>query len=249
MDWLSPERYASELPAEAARLATAACRREPTAVVPTCPDWTVRDLVTHVGTGHRYAAGVIERAATEPVPYRLEEAPADQAAWGEWLATGARRLTGAVQERGFESPAWTFLPAHQTAGFWLRRMLHDEIIHRFDAEPAGEVAPDLAADGISDLLLVFAAATGQASTDPRWRQLTGSGESLLFSATDTTDRWHISLTPSGIAWRAAEAPADVTCRAPVAELLLILNRRRPPTPDQIHGDRTLLDRWLALTRF
>ena len=28
-----------------------------TAPVPTCPEWTVRDLVTHVGSGHRWSAG------------------------------------------------------------------------------------------------------------------------------------------------------------------------------------------------
>jgi hypothetical protein len=27
---------------------------EPQAPVPTCPEWTVRDLVTHVGPGHRF---------------------------------------------------------------------------------------------------------------------------------------------------------------------------------------------------
>jgi uncharacterized protein (TIGR03083 family) len=245
MAWLSPQRYASELEAQTARLAAAVSRLSPAAVVPTCPDWTVRDLVSHVGTGHRYAAGIVEQAATEPVSYRIQEAPAEQPAWGDWLAAGAGRLNDAVRRRGFDGKVWTFQPQHQTAGFWLRRMVHDEIVHRFDAEPDGELAPELAADGIADLLLVFETVVGPASG----RQLTGTGETLLFSATDTADRWHIALVPTGFAWRDAEAPADVTCRAPVTDLLLILNRRRAPRADQVHGDRALLDRWLELTRF
>jgi uncharacterized protein (TIGR03083 family) len=249
MAWLSPQRYASELEAQTAWLAAAVSRLSPAAVVPKCPDWTVRDLVSHVGTGHRYAAGIIEQAATGPVSYQIREAPAEQAAWGDWLAAGARRLNGAVRERGFDGRVWTWQPAHQTAGFWLRRMVHDEIVHRFDVEPDGELAAEVAADGIADLLLVFETNSGPDSDDPSRRQLAGTGETLLFSATDTADRWHVSLVPTGIAWRTAEATADVTCRAPVTDLLLILNRRRAPRAAQVHGDRALLDRWLELTRF
>lgn len=249
MQWLSPERYASELEAETARLAAAVSRQPPSAVVPDCPDWTVRDLVAHVGTGHRYAAGVIEQAATEPVPYQIQQPPAEQAAWSDWLGAGAQRLNAAVRKEGFEAEVWTFLPAHHTAGFWLRRMVHDEIVHRFDAEPDGELAPDIAADGIADLLLVFETIAGPQSRSPQWRQLAGAGETLLFSAADTADRWHVSLVPTGFVWRAVEAGADVTYRAPVAELLLMLNRRQVPGAGQVHGDRALLDRWLEVTRF
>jgi hypothetical protein len=53
MAWLEPRRYAAELETETARLAAAASRRPPAGPVPACPEWTVRDLVTHVGTGHR----------------------------------------------------------------------------------------------------------------------------------------------------------------------------------------------------
>jgi hypothetical protein len=128
-------------------------------------------------------------------------------------------------------------------------MVHDEIVHRFDVAPDGAVAPDLAADGIDDLLLVFQTVAGPASDDPRWRNLAGTGETLLFSATDSADRWLVSRVPSGFTWRRAEAGADVTCRAPIADLLLMLNRRRAPGRDQVHGDRALLDRWLESTRF
>jgi hypothetical protein len=189
MGWLSPERYASELEAETARLTAAASRQGPAAPVPTC-----------------------------------------------------------VRERGFGSTVWSWPPAQQTAGFWLRRMVHDEVVHRFDVEPNGDVAADVAADGIADLLLLFETVAGPDSDDLQGRQLAGTGETLLFSATDTADRWHVSLVPTGITWRNAEADADVTCRAPLAELLLVLNRRRAPGADHVHGDRALLDRWLKLTR-
>jgi hypothetical protein len=59
MEWLAPERYAAELEAEAGRLGAAAARLPVATIVPTCPEWTVHDLVTHVGSGHRYAADVL----------------------------------------------------------------------------------------------------------------------------------------------------------------------------------------------
>jgi uncharacterized protein (TIGR03083 family) len=249
MEWLSPERYASELQAETDRLAAAAARRAPSAVVPTCPDWTVRDLVTHVGSGHRYATGVVAQGRTEPVPWTRSEAPAEQAEWAGWLAAGARGLTEAVRERGFDGKVWTWQPAHQTAGFWLRRMLHDEIVHRFDAEPDGDLAPDLAVDGVTDILLVLATIAGPASPRPRLRPLAGTGETLQFTATDTPDRWQVTLVPTGVAWQATESAADVTLTAPVTDLLLALNRRRPPTPGQVTGDRAVFDRFWDLIRF
>lgn len=246
MEWLAPERYAAELTAEAGRLATAAARQRPEAIVPTCPEWTLRDLVTHVGTGHRYAAGVIGTGA--PAPYRLIDAPSDQDAWTGWLIEGARSLNAAVRARGFTGETWTWQPKHQTAGFWLRRMVHDLVIHRVDADPAGTIAPDLAADGVSDLLLCLATLEA----------LKGSGETLRFHAADLARSWHVTLTTSGISWTENDHAADVTLAAPVQQLLLILNRRlpspapsssSPETPAELRGDVTLWERWRDASRF
>ncbi|GIE96848.1 maleylpyruvate isomerase family mycothiol-dependent enzyme [Paractinoplanes rishiriensis] len=242
MSWLAPERYAAELEAETARLAAAAAGQFPEAVVPACPEWTVRDLVTHVGSGHRLAAGIIEARRDSPAPYRLVDAPDDPAEWAGWLASGARRLTDAVRDLGFDGRVWTWQPQHQTAGFWLRRMVHDLIIHRFDADEidhdvTGGLAPDLAADGIADMLLVFEIVG----------KFAGDGERLQFTATDTGDGWHATLDAGGLSWRAGTAPADVTVSAPVTDLLLVLNRRREPAA--VEGDRELFDRWWAITRF
>ena len=236
MGWLTPERYAAELVSETARLAAAATRRPPGATVESCPEWTVRDLVTHVGTGHRLAAGIIEERRDSMAPYHLIDAPADQSEWPAWLAAGAERLTAAVDDLGFHGTVWTWQPKHQTAGFWLRRMVHDEIIHRFDAEPGGELAPDLAADGVADMLLTL----------EHFKTLQGTG-SLLFTATDTGQSWRVTLTPGGITWATSAEGADVTCRAPVKDLLLILNRRREP--ESLDGDRALFERWWAGSRF
>ncbi|GAA0478539.1 hypothetical protein Ade02nite_67180 [Paractinoplanes deccanensis] len=120
MDWLPPERYAAELDAETTRFAAAATSLPANRTVPTCPEWTVRDLVTHVGTGHRYATLIVETDQAQP--YALIDAPDDQAAWRAWLSDGARQLNEAVRERGFHQRVWTWQPRHLVAGFWLRPM-------------------------------------------------------------------------------------------------------------------------------
>jgi uncharacterized protein (TIGR03083 family) len=237
MGWLSAERYAAELDAETERLAAAVTRQPDTSIVPTCPEWTVRDLVTHVGTGHRLAIGIVEERRDSPAPFRKIDAPADQAAWAQWLAEGAGRLNDVVRAHGFDGAVWTWHPKHQTAGFWLRRMLHDLIVHRFDAEPDGDLAPDAAADGVADFLLV----------SEIFERLRGDGETLRFDATDTGESWHVTLTGTGVDWRTGADAADVVCAAPVAELMLVLNRRREPAT--VTGDAALYQRWREGSKF
>lgn len=134
MDRLGYDRYDAEFDAVTAQLGEAASACAPEDPVPTCPEWTVRDLVTHVGTGHRWAADLIERRVRQPVRQTPEPAPIEPGLWPAWLADGARRLRDAVRTGGPDQPVWTWR-ADRTAGFWLRRMLHDELVHRFGSGP------------------------------------------------------------------------------------------------------------------
>jgi uncharacterized protein (TIGR03083 family) len=53
-------------------------------------------------------------------------------------------------------PVWTFDPRSQSVEFWFRRMAHETMIHRFDAELASHERtsfdPDLALDGVDEIL-------------------------------------------------------------------------------------------------
>jgi uncharacterized protein (TIGR03083 family) len=238
MAWLSQQRYESELSSEVAAFAVACGKQDLDATVATCPEWTVRDLVAHVGTAYRTVGGLVRSGMTElkgAAPVRPPmEPPAD---WAAWLTEGAAEFITTVRDHGFDSPIWTWQPAYPIAGFWLRRLLHDLVIHHFDADPAARVAPDLAADGIDDILGTVATLAGRGSMSG----LTGDGETLQFRAPGGA--WHATLTPTGMRYREGEAPADETIEDP--DLLLVLNRRVAPatTPGPI------FTRWLATTRF
>jgi len=70
---LTAERYYAEITASTGALAGLVDGAELTLQVPTCPDWTLRQLATHVGRAQRWAAEIVStrsrgpsRSATSP---------------------------------------------------------------------------------------------------------------------------------------------------------------------------------------
>lgn len=253
------DRYFVEFETETSRLAGLAHDLDPRQPIPTCPGWTLEQLVGHVGRGHRWAAEIIRRRLQEPIPIAELMPPAHPAERREWLTAGARMLADAVRAAGPGQPVWTWQP-DRSAGFWLRRMLHDEVVHRFDAQLAvgieGELAADLAADGVSDLLDTAATLSRpDLGIATPFAGLAGAGESLLFVATDAglrpSGEWSVTRGPAGVTWRQGTGRAQVTVRGPALRLLLLLNRRLPVDTAgvEITGHQELLAHWLTNSRF
>ena len=229
--------------------------------VPTCPGWTFRQLATHLGRGHRWAAQIVATRATEPIPMREVadgKLPADPARHAQWLNAGAGQVIEAITAAGSD-PVWTFT-GMRPASFWARRRAHEAAVHLADAQLAAgrdvDLAPEVAADGVDERLTIIAAtqgATGPARAQAR--ELCGEGQSLHFHATDPglcgAGEWLITRTPSGITIQHGHGKADVAVRGPAASLLLILTRRLPPSDPAIEvlGEHALLSHWLQHTPF
>ena len=229
----------------AAGLAQAVAGADPDARVPTCPEWTLRVLVGHVGQAHRWSAGIV-RSGPAPVPDPFDADPGSADKWPDWLREGAADLVAAVAAT--DSPVWTFF-GPRPATFWLRRMCHDTIVHHADAAlatgSAYEVGPDLAADAISEWLAVLSDPVTQ-TLRPAFAALRGTGQRIGLRP-GTGPGWLITRTPDGVRWTQATDHADVTLTGPAADLLLVLMRRLPPGRITITGDRALADHWLAHT--
>src|SRR5262245_10175047 len=108
---LTDDRYAVELQAQTRLIAAAVAGAEVAQTVPTCPAWTLADLTTHVGFGHRWAALIVEHRATAPVPQEQTDdvaAPRENDEWSSWLLAGARRLVEAVRATGPSTTVWTW---------------------------------------------------------------------------------------------------------------------------------------------
>lgn len=254
---LGSGRLGEELLRQTGLLAELVRAADPTLAVPSCPGWTIGELARHVGCGHRWAATIVARRASGPVPNSDapdRHPPDDPAGRARWLEAGAARMLAAVREAGPETRVWTWAD-DQTAGFWLRRMVHDTVVHRADAALAlrrpTEIASDLAADGISELLHLIPYLLEKPDT----RGLLGIGESLQLHATDAepgaTGEWALSGAAGGLQWEHVHRKSDVTVRGPAAALLLLLNRRTPPTDPRVEilGDQAVLDGWLARTSY
>jgi hypothetical protein len=99
MPQLDDDRYDTELQALTLRLAEAVHVADPAQQVPTCPAWTLAQLTAPVGFGHRWAAVIVERRATTPVPHDQVDdlqVPAGTEERRRWLLAGARRLGDAA---------------------------------------------------------------------------------------------------------------------------------------------------------
>jgi uncharacterized protein (TIGR03083 family) len=227
-----------------AGFAKAVAGADPNMPVSTCPEWPLRVLVGHIGQAHRWAAGIV-RSGPTPVPDPFDADPGNPGNWSVWLRLGAAGLAAAVPAAG-ESPVWTFFGPRPVT-FWLRRMLHDTIVHHADAAgttgTAFEVAPDLAADAISEWLELLADPVAP-TIKPAFAELRGTGQTLQLRP-DTGLGWLITRTPDGVRWARATDTADATLAGPVGDLLLVLTRRLPADQVTITGDRDLADHWLA----
>ena len=255
------ERFFTELrgcTAELARITAGDLERP----VPTCPGWTFRQLATHVGRGHRWAAQIVATRAATPIPMRDVadgKLPQDPAQHVSWLNGGADLVIEAVTAAGSDL-VWT-LAGTGPASFWARRRAHEAAVHVADAQLAAgqdvDLAPDAAADGVDEWLALIAAGT-EGTADPSWapsQQLRGDGQSLHFHATDPglsgTGEWLVTRTASGVNVARGHAKADVAVRGPAVSLLLVLTRRLPPSGPglEILGDQALLVHWLQHTPF
>jgi uncharacterized protein (TIGR03083 family) len=243
---MNSARLAEGLHDHTAGFAGAVTGADPDATVPTCPDWPLRVLVGHIGQAHRWAASIV-RSGPSPVPDPFDADPGAQEKWAGWLHEGAADLTEAVLASG-ETPVWTFF-GEQPATFWLRRMLHDTTIHHADAAlatgAAFDVAPDFAADAISEWLEMLANPV-TAQLKPAFAELRGTGQTLRLDP-GAGESWLITRTPDGVRWVRGKSSADVTLSGPVRDLLLVFTRRLPADSVTLTGDRALAEHWLART--
>src|SRR5262245_31870509 len=108
MSLLDFDRYVAELDAETARLVALTHTADVNQQVATCPEWSLEQLVGHVGRGQRWAADMITQRVSAPIPMGEVVVPAGADARSRWLTESTRMLTDAVREAGPSQPVWTW---------------------------------------------------------------------------------------------------------------------------------------------
>lgn len=249
--------YPAALLAENRSFGELAGGADPATRVPTCPGWTMQQLFRHVGRGDRWAAQiVIERVDDVLDPRTVPEGkpPEDTDGAIAWLEGGARKLIDAVDQAGADTPVWTFL-GPRPASWWVRRRLHEATVHRADAAFARglayHLAPELAADGISEFLERVAIDSGADDSAPPL----GAGQTLHLHATDDglgpDGEWTIRGGPDGVSWSHEHGRGTAALRGPAKDLLLMIVRRLSvdDVDVEVLGERGVWDTWLERTPF
>lgn len=235
---------------ETARLAESATA--PETPVPTCPGWTLADLITHVGTLHRWVTHLVTTRSQEPVRSRQVPGALAEGEHGDraWLTSGMTEMVRTLRATDPDTPLWTWGPTGR-ASWWTRRMAYELVVHRVDAELAAGrepvVEPVVAADGVEEFLGNLSSAGW---VTKRLAALDGvAGTTFHLHATDTPGEWTFVQEPGGgISWERGHAKGDVAVPVPAADLLLLVYGRRTADGLTVHGDRALLERWLRAAR-
>ena len=143
--------------------------------VPSCPDWSLTELIWHLGRVQRFWATTVHAGELDPEFPAEETGPSDAKELDAWFRTSTRELLDALHAVPWDTPAWTWWKEDRTVGAIARHQVQEAAVHRWDAQLAvGHPDPlptKLADDGVDEFLWIA-------------RQMRGP-EPIAFHATDT----------------------------------------------------------------
>jgi len=206
------------------RLREVAGGAAPGAAVPSCPGWTMADLLRHVGEVYLYKVEQM-RLGRHPAQWP-PEGLADEPPL-ELLDRAYAALAGEFAARRPEEHTFTWYGPDQSVGFWIRDMAHETVMHRVDAElaaglPVAAIPADLAADGIDELLVAFVQYDTTAFPDRFAELLAPAGDAAVGVITPQRS-WLLRLTAGGV--RVGEPDPGgpgATAEGPAPDMLLWL---------------------------
>lgn len=214
--------------------------------VPTCPGWTVRDLVVHQGMVHRWAIDVVSgRGMGDGAGHEGAGRAADDLLG--WFDEGLTELLDVLAGARADLDVPFFLRTGDgPRDGWTRRQLHETAIHAVDALAARlgraptpdetGLTTELAVDGLAELLLGFI---------PRKRigQLRSVEPiTVVVDTTDTDHAWTLRVSSEPTSTEPGAAPdPDVVLRGPAVALYLALWNRTDGA--QVEDESRFLDKW------
>ncbi|MEV0942008.1 maleylpyruvate isomerase family mycothiol-dependent enzyme [Micromonospora wenchangensis] len=219
--------------------------------VPTCPEWTLFDLVQHLGEGRRrwaaiVAAGPVDAPPATPTP----GVPRDREDLLAWFTASTGELRDALRQAGPDRGCWTWWgssQAPQTTGAVARHQLQQVAVHTYDAQVAvGAPQPlpgEVALDGVDEFLTTCVATTAAWPHAPAV---------IHYHATEGRS-WRIRFSAAGA--RAARLPAQAAVEDPelayaaawgtAHELVMFCYGRVTMDSLRVDGDRRVFEQLIA----
>ena len=237
MDFLAAIRHDSD------RFYATADDADPTRPVLGCPDWTIADLVWHLGECHWLWGSDVEMRASGPeeIEKAKPERPADYGDVIAWGRAQADRMIGLLESTPDDVTVWTWAldDSDHNVGFIRRHQVQEAAVHRWDIEKAATgrpqpIEPDVASDSVDEILAI----TLPWDVRPE-KPLPGS---VHIHCTDTEGEWFIH--PDGRV-EPIHAKGDVALRGTASDLLLALYTRVPIDDLDVIGDTSLAHELIA----
>jgi uncharacterized protein (TIGR03083 family) len=217
------------------------------AAVPGCPDWTVSDLVVHLGQVQLFWAAAVEVGPAEAPP--ADDVIGDREPHGDvmaWSAAATARLMAALHDAGPSRLCWTWWEeagaAPSTSEAIARHQVQEAAVHAFDAQQAaghGEPLPlAAAADGVNEFITVELPTNGPWPFEPATVILeTGPGGSWLLDL--GTPVIHVLAGDLH-----GDAKPSATITADPSDMVLAFYHRDTARDLQIDGDAELVPQLL-----
>ena len=240
------DRFLACLDADYRRMHDIAAGGDLSSPVPSCPDWTLKDLVEHTAMVYLHKVKATELGGED-----MADWPPDISGRPtlDVFENAYAQLTNMFATHDPSDHSGTWYDPDQTVGFWIRRMAQETVIHRRDAE-----------------LAVGDADSGRPRTrrgrhhrtarhlhrlpDPQVEQgiqpalEPSDGDSLLVDAGGA--RWLATIGLGGVEVSRMQQPSDATVQvsgAPSDVLFWLWNRTSPADGSvDVQGDDATLER-------
>jgi uncharacterized protein (TIGR03083 family) len=240
------ESWLAALDAEGTAFREAAAGADLATQVPTCPEWTLGELVHHLGEVYirvtRYATS---GSTVRPEGRPRAEIPAGVAPlrwWDEQFAEAKRALAAVAPD----APAWNWAPQAKQAVFWHRRVALETVVHRWDAQvTSGLTEPieaKLAADGVTEVI------DSWLQGGRRLGRTDGVRGIVALHATDLDQAWYVRLREENVALLDTDTLLDdvppherAQATGTTSDLMLALYGRVPFDVLEVAGDPRLLE--------
>jgi len=177
---------------------------DPAAEVPTRPGWTVQDLVVHLARFLETSTAYLRTGSRNPMKPPAPRGGLSPLDYLDLQLAEAGEVLAAVSGN---RPVWTFSPAApDLAWVWHRRIAHETVLRRFDAQTVVRQVvatdTDLCVDGIDEVLTTIVAAKLDGDSPS---EVSGTA---VVRPTDVPESWLISLTAGEVPQTRAAAPGE-----------------------------------------
>jgi uncharacterized protein (TIGR03083 family) len=222
--------------------------------VPTCGTWNMRTLIEHVAFVFTERSACIHAGSDVEEFARVQPTlvlPAEDS-----IAAFDIALAGMLSDfraHRDSDPAVTWSGLENTVGFWKRRMAHEVLTHRIDAElalgrPVGPVADALAADGVDEYIdtkLIYKSAAQNEECRDSLRSLAGTDVRFVYGEHQRV----VSVDTDAITPGPGGSGPQLTLSASPLRLNLWLWRRVDFDAVAIDGDEALAREFYHLVEF